>query len=134
MPNPLEALRQYKLRAAPALEGVEVTQSIMPFLPGAGVMQGLKQATPKRLEDAVFNKIKEAGTFSGNRLNRVPTEGKFGLSSATPRKAMERLGEFDPEFTPVGGEWLYNAGRQAVRTIADPVEQAFQKILLRGGR
>lgn len=45
--NPLEALRQYKLRAGPALKDVEVKQSIMPFLPGAGgLLSGLKKATP----------------------------------------------------------------------------------------
>lgn len=45
--NPLEALRQYNLRAGPALEGVEVKQSIMPFLPGAGgLLSGLKKASP----------------------------------------------------------------------------------------
>lgn len=115
MPNFLEALRQYKLKAAqdPRLKDVEVTQSIMPFLLGAGTITGLKAASP-------------------GRINTGFPEGKFGLSSVPSEaaKAIPKLGQMNPEFTAVGEEALYNATKfPRIAKTADDIEAAYQRIL-----
>lgn len=50
-----------------------------------------------------------------------------GLQGAL-RPASETLGEVSPEFTPVGGEGMYNAGKAGLQKIADPMESVYQKI------
>lgn len=47
--------------------------------------------------------------------------------------AAETLGEVSPEFTPQGGEGMYNAAKAYTR-YTDPQETAYQAILARGGR
>jgi hypothetical protein len=132
MPNPLEALQQFKLKASqdPRLKDVEVKQSIMPFIPGSGVLEGLKGAAPK--VKSVFQAMKEAGTFGGSRLNPVVAEGKFGLSSVPTEaaKTIPKLGRMNPEFTAVGEEAAYNAVKfPRIAKSADDIEAAYQRIL-----
>jgi hypothetical protein len=63
-----------------------------------------------------------------------------GLTKAAPRarKAVELLGETDPEFTAVGGEGMFNVGKGLVQKagegIVNPLEQLYQRILQQGGR
>ena len=53
-----------------------------------------------------------------------------GLSEASSRMApvAETLGEISPEFTPQGGETMYNMGRKAIQGLADPTERAYQRL------
>lgn len=60
--------------------------------------------------------------------------GSRGNIARRSAPVMETLGERIPDFTPVGGEAMYNAGRQAPRAMAEPMEGVYQRISqLRGG-
>lgn len=52
-----------------------------------------------------FRKLEDSGMFGGDR-------SVGGIHQIPPRPpAMETLGEVNPEFTPLGGEGLFNSGR-----------------------
>ena len=54
------------------------------------------------------------------------------LRRAAP--VVETLGEVDPQFTPTGGEELFNVNRGgAVNKLNDPMEAAYQRYLAKGG-
>ena len=60
-------------------------------------------------------------------LGRIlgPSGGQI-LRRAQP--AMETLGERLPDFTPIGGESMFNAGRKVYNTVKEPLEAAYQRI------
>lgn len=71
----------------------------------------------------------------GELLNSLTSLGKLAvpaLRRAAP--VAETLGEMAPDFTPVGGEGLYNVARGGVRKATDAVESAYRALLQRGGR
>lgn len=45
----------------------------------------------------------------------------------------ETLGEMAPDFTPVGGEGLYNVAKGATRKAGDSVDAAYQALMARLG-
>lgn len=59
--------------------------------------------------------------------------GKTGTPTAPPEIGTP-LGQMNPEFTPVGGEGLYNMGRQAGKAIADPAENIYKVLMSRMGK
>lgn len=71
----------------------------------------------------------------GELLASLTSLGKLAvpaLRRAAP--VAETLGEMAPDFTPVGGEGLYNVARGGVRKAGDAIESAYQSLLQRGGR
>lgn len=46
----------------------------------------------------------------------------------------ETLGEVNPDFTPTGGEELFNAARSGLHKAMDPVEAAYHTIMSRMGK
>lgn len=102
---------------------------VAPAAPQAvqGGIQGLPagaEAMIQRLSAGarpVVEGLQRAGAFAGDR-----TVG--GLHQAAT------LGSQAAEFTPQGGEALYNAGKGAVQKAADPAVAAYQRILAAGGR
>jgi hypothetical protein len=47
---------------------------------------------------------------------------------------MDSLGESMAEFTPRGGEEMFNAGRAGLKALVDPVESVYGRLLAKGGR
>ena len=119
MPNPLEALRKAS-SIGPDPYGVSdipISRGEMPLGAPMKLIAGLR------------------GLFSGLGKKMAP-EALQGLQrgmSARPT-AMETLGELNPEFTPVGGEGIYNVAKRGLQQIADPAMEAYHNLLRRGGR
>ncbi len=65
-----------------------------------------------------------------------PLRGLLGAKAPmTPAiNAAETLGEANPEFTPVGGEGLYNVAKTGVKAVTDPLEHVYAKILATMGK
>ena len=103
--NPLDALKRART-PQPELETQlgEVTQSVMPMLPGP-ILASLK------------------GLLRGRPPARLPPA----------RQAGETLGEVDPYFTPVGGEGLFNVARGGIGKATSPVEAAYQQLMSKLG-
>ena len=98
----------------------EMKMGMMPWIPSGGLgtaLAGLKSWLPGAGE--------------------VASGGNLGLSRAipglTPRpyaSVTETLGELLPEYTPRGGEAMYNMGQGAGAGVADPVAaEAFRKFV-----
>lgn len=108
---------------------------------------GLGDSTSKAnqfgsMASAAFPMMKMGGAIrgltgaAGEAVESIPNaiQGlKGGLNLATKgtkaAPAMETLGEVNPEFTALGGEGMYNAGRPAARAVADPTEAALQRLM-----
>ena len=123
--NPLAALRNAS-GIGPDPYGVSdltVSRGEMPILPlaasgGSAVLRGLR------------------GLFRRPTAPVGAARALPGASEASSRVApvMETLGEVSPEFTPQGGEALYNMGRKAVQGLAGPTERAYQRLASMMGR
>jgi len=72
----------------------------------------------------IFRGLEESGTFAGPRT----------VGGLRHMPVAETLGEVSPEFTPQGGEALYNVGKGALGRTADPMESVYAKIMSRMGR
>ena len=101
----------------------------------AGAVQRMEQMYQRA--NPVFKRLQEAGAFAGDRTVGSWPQVVSGASRAVPAASeassriapvMETLGETHPDFTPVGGEGLYNVGREAVRGLADPLLNAYTKL------
>jgi hypothetical protein len=91
------------------------------------------EAVMNRLSTAAqptFNAMKDAGSFAGDRT----VGGLRSLLSRAVAPASEASSRMAPDFTPVGGEGLYNTGKAMLSKVMDPVEAAYHRILLSGGR
>lgn len=119
MPNPLEALRQAQTIGDP-WQATPVQLQDMMGPPGGGraALQGLRWLGGK------------LGIGAAEKL--VP--GALQEASRGIPAAAETLGEQNPYFTPAGGEGMYNAAKQTLQKIVDPVEKAYNQLLQRGGR
>lgn len=136
MPGPLDYLKQagsWAMKPLVPKEAIEPMQTAMtephldenPLLTrvkgfGAGALEGLRGMTTP-VDIASY-----AAPYVGRAV-------KGGSAVAHGAEALPALGEAVAEFAPVGGEALYNAGRQLPK-IADPLEAAYQNVLTnRGG-
>lgn len=99
-----------RLRGAISGPGVEAaTQSARDVLNpiAARNMDALyKQAHP------AFRALQDAGAFIGDR-----TVGGLHHIAGAAGAVGEKLGEYVPEFTPVGGEALYNLGKAGAKYV-----------------
>lgn len=122
MADPLNGLRKAtSISAGPADPMVDVqgnpvpVQGAMPApfsLGSGGILAGLR------------------GLFSGGAkesMNMTPEITSLGAP-------VETLGERAADFTPVGGEGLYNVARTGLKKVMDPAEAAYHAILAKGGR
>lgn len=84
----------------------------------------------------VFKGLENAGNFAGDRsVGGIARSFKPQPSvPSTFNPIQETLGEMSSEFTPVGGESMFNMGRPPAPSIEDPVERAYKAIKSRGGR
>lgn len=73
-----------------------------------------------------FQQLNKGGMFSGPR--------NVGNLYGPTAKAAETLGEGVAEFTPVGGEAMYNVARQGLQKAADPMESVYKAIMSKMGR
>lgn len=86
-------------------------------------------------KNAIFEAMRRAGKFSGER-----TTGSFSPTNLATGEAegltkwLPKLSERIAEFAPRGGEDVVNAFRGGVAKVVDPVEQAYLRILGKGGR
>ena len=122
----IAGLRGLFSRPAPIRQAVA---RIEPLTAGATqrMEQMYQQANP------TFRKLQDAGAFAGDRT--VGTWSQAAPRASNPAtSAIETLGETHPEYTPAGGEELYNVGKQGLQKLSDPVEQAYQRILMARGR
>lgn len=113
MPNPIN----------PAMFGLQKATSI-----GADPRAEAYRAMDTQRKDAAMPP-------PGELLHSLTSLGKLAvpaLRRAAP--VAETLGEMSPEFTPAGGEGLYNVARGGVRKATDAVESAYHALLQRGGR
>lgn len=118
--NPLSGLKKATgIGAAPLDNLGPVTQDIMPMLPG-GVLAGLRNAVGSGLGD-VAETAPRASVPQWEASHR-----------AFP--VQETLGESHPDFTPVGGEGLFNVAKQGLHDLVDPAYAAYLKLLGQGGR
>jgi len=108
---------------------------------GAGALEGLRQQTsPANLAALAANAIPGVGGgLRGLRSAKALPAALSGLRGAAPAVSevaptAAMLGETAAEFAPVGGEAAYNAGRQVVKHVSDPVEAVYKAILAKGGR
>lgn len=76
----------------------------------------------------VVKGLEQAGTFAGDRS--VGGLNKLGNGI---HPVQETLGEANPMFTPVGGEDMYNMGKNVPPRATDPVEAAYQRLKLSKG-
>ena len=104
---------------------------------GAGALQGAGHL----LSDMTKPLNIGIGAASGGLGGLLDSGAAGGASEAAgalaPRMfnpVAETLGEVAPDFTPVGGEGLYNAGKAAAKPATDPVIEAYTRILANGGR
>jgi hypothetical protein len=127
MPNPLDALRKAETIGAGPREqlvakvnSIPVTQSIMPMLPGS-ILNGLRGLIGD-------------GLGLGGKV--APKAIQAGSEASSYSPVAETLGEINPEFTPAtsAGESMYNAGRQGIQKVIDPLEAAYQRLKMMGGR
>lgn len=105
MPNPLDALKKASgIGPDPLRSGVHL-QGGMPMPPVTSMLAGLRDAMPM-------------------------------ISEASERIApvAETLGEINPQFTPAGGEGLYNVAKEGIKHPVDSALAAYHAILARGGR
>jgi hypothetical protein len=121
MPNPLDALKKAQtITATPSdkiraqISDTPITQGMM-SMPPAGALEGLLGSLRGWLPGAA--KVAQAGS-----------------EASTYAPVAETLGEVNPEFTPTGGEGLYNVGKSLARQVRDPLEAAYERIKLMGGR
>lgn len=124
MPNPLEALKKASsIGADPDAEMIHNphnwTRAEMPLAPGAiggmtDSLKGLFRFSPAneavmesmyQRANPVFRGLEESGAFSGSRT----------INPAAPVR--ETLGELNPEFTPTGGEGLYNIAKAGLKYV-----------------
>lgn len=91
----------------------------------------------------VFKRMQQAGAFGGDRTVGSWAQASPRAYRAAPRASeasyridpvQETLGEINPEFTAVGGEGLYNTGKEAMRGLMDPAVHAYMRILGTMGR
>ncbi len=116
-----------------------VAPQIEPLSAGAVQrMEGMYQRA-----NPVFKRLQEAGAFGGDRTVGSWPQIVSGASRAVPRASeassrmapvMETLGETNPEFTPMGGEGLYNVGKEAIHGLMDPALRAYTKLMGTMGR
>lgn len=107
MPNPLDALKQAS-SIGPAFDPKKLPNpklGMMPLDPsGVEGIMGIAGKIP-----SILSGLKSAITGG--------TEGMAGMAQSLPQyvrsavPASETLGEIDPEWTPVGGEEMYNVGK-----------------------
>ena len=104
MPGPLDALK--KVSGIGPNREPTITLGMMPLGPftGGGALSVLKNL------------------FKGPRVR------------VSPAPATETLGERAAEFTPIGGEELYNTARPLTRKASSALEAIYQNLLARGGR
>lgn len=108
-----------------------------------GVVQGVLRGLPEGAEDMitrlsagarpVVQGLQRAGAFAGDRT--VGGIHSLGTAAATS-PAATTLGEVSPEFTPATetGQAMYNAGRQGMKQVTDPMEAAYARIKATMGR
>ena len=127
--GPFEALK----KASSIGPAMEVKRGEMPLAPfGGAILTSAKdiltpaaKAMGERLfqqANPIFRGLQKAGVFAGDRSVQL------GRPISTAQAALPA------EFSPVGGESLYNAIRPAVKAIKDPLENVYQAILAKGGR
>lgn len=132
----IAGLRGLFARPAPIRQ---VAAQIEPLTAGATqrMEQMYQQANP------TFRRLQDAGMFGGDRTVGSWSQAAPRAPRAVPRASetssrmtpvQETLGEMRPDFTPVGGEDMYNVGKRAVQGLSDPVLQAYHKILGSMGR
>lgn len=101
---------------------------------GAGALEGLRGLTsPLQLAGmaglggSVIGALRAAGGAAGGLGEAASAMGRAG-------PAMETLGEVSPEFTPVGGEEMYNVGKGATEAPQlSPLQKAYQNIMTKRG-
>lgn len=77
-----------------------------------------------------------AGALEGSAAPSAVDAAGVGMNAMRGmlEPVTEKLGERLPQFTPVGGEDLYNAGRQGPHTLIDPAYKAYLRIMANKGR
>lgn len=91
---------------------------------GAGALEGLRNlSSPAQLANIASVAIPMMGAYRAPKAVQGLAEA---ISDAAP--AAQTLGELLPEYTPRGGEALYNIGRQMTPRTSSPLaESAFTR-------
>ncbi len=101
---------------APSLERSPMEARLRGF--GAGALEGLRGLTSPLSIGTMFMGMPELGAAKG------VARGMQAAESLAPAA----------EFVAPGAEAAFNAARPAARAIADPLEQAYSRIMSQGGR
>lgn len=97
-----------------------VTQSVMPMSP-SGILAGLR--------NFIGSSTVSGTEAAASRVIPAMSEASYRIAPVT-----ETLGEVNPDFTPVGGEGLYNVGQKvagASHGVEDLAAQAYKKYISR---
>lgn len=109
MPNPLDGLKKAQHIGPDPLGASNMSRGEMMPFPVGSAMEAIA-GIPKVAEAAKG----ASELFPGMREYFGPVQ--------------ETLGEYMPDFTPVGGESMYNIGKQALKGVSDPLEWAYKRI------
>lgn len=149
MPNAYGQFMQRPLVPQQAIQGLQdsLTEPHLDQSPtmarikgfGAGALDGLRSLTTPESLMAIGGLA--MGARGGGEMPSMPQEGPaLGLpqfSQLAPRSHLpvqETLGEVHPDFTPMGGEGLFNAARKSPNTPFDPAALGYDRIYGKGGR
>lgn len=100
----------------------------MPSGEGNGILSWLGSKIGGLVNPGAAN---EAG---GSFRPAVTQLGKLAVPSIERvRPVAQTLGEVSPDFTPVGGEGMFNAARPSASPMPDAAAQAYHRILEQGG-
>lgn len=141
---PADSIKRGEMVALPgegaigALKGLYQKSGIIPE-----VMESMYQRA-----NPVFKRLQDAGMFAGDRTAGAAASAGSRAVQSAPRAipnlaseasyraapVRETLGEINPEFTPMGGEGLFNVGKEAVQGLIDPAVKAYLRIMSTMGR
>lgn len=112
MPNPLQP--------NPLLLGLNKAQSIGPD----PMAEAFTQMNMQRKEASLPNPENKGASALG---------GLMDIMKEYSGPAQETLGEWHPDFTPMGGEGLYNVAKGGVRRAGDAIELAYHNLMPKFG-
>ncbi len=121
---------------------LSIGTSMLPFIGGAargmmGAGRAAKAAGPTLdlVEPSVVKQVAPAMDDVDSLIGDMQRNLAKVPNRAQPAPHMETLGESAAEFTPMGGEGLYNAGRGAMNQNPDAMESLYQHLMrTMGGR